>query len=255
MASVLYDKLMADMKDAMKAHNMQTVNAVRGVIAKVKDLTVNAGKEITDDVVLAVVAKGVKQREESIAQFESAGRAELAAGEKAELEFLKGYLPAQLSEAEVAEVVKATVAELGATSKKDMGRVMKEVMARVKGQADGKLVSNVAERLQRLHRSVDSPHGDRWQRHAVEGVVFYHRVDCHIFKHYSIPLRERMREGVRADLITGQACGSAEAVGIAAPTHIIFHFTLYIFHLHPWRVRHLQHVGHVARRAHVEDGI
>ena len=143
MASALYDKLMADMKDAMKAHNMQTVNAVRGVIAKVKDLTVNAGKEITDDVVLAVVAKGVKQREESIAQFESAGRAELAAGEKTELEFLKGYLPAQLSEAEVAEVVKATVAELGATSKKDMGRVMKEVMARVKGQADGKLVSKL----------------------------------------------------------------------------------------------------------------
>ena len=143
MASALYDKLMADMKDAMKAHNMQTVNAVRSVIAKVKDLTVNAGKEITDDVVLAVVAKGVKQREESIAQFESAGRAELAAGEKTELEFLKGYLPAQLSEAEVAEVVKATVAELGATSKKDMGRVMKEVMVRVKGQADGKLVSKL----------------------------------------------------------------------------------------------------------------
>ena len=143
MASALYDKLMADMKDAMKAHNMQTVNAVRGVIAKVKDLTVNAGKEITDDVVLAVVAKGVKQREESIAQFESAGRTGLAANEKTELEFLKGYLPAQLSEAEVAEVVKATVAELGATSKKDMGRVMKEVMARVKGQADGKLVSKL----------------------------------------------------------------------------------------------------------------
>ena len=143
MASALYDKLMADMKDAMKAHNTQTLNAVRGVIAKVKDLTVNAGKEMTDDVVLAVVVKGVKQREESIAQFESAGRAELAAGEKAELEFLKGYLPAQLSEAEVAEVVKATVAELGATSKKDMGRVMKEVMARVKGQADGKLVSKL----------------------------------------------------------------------------------------------------------------
>ena len=143
MASALYDKLMADMKDAMKAHNTQALNAVRGVIAKVKDLTVNAGKEMTDDVVLAVVVKGVKQREESIAQFESAGRAELAAGEKAELEFLKGYLPAQLSEAEVAEVVKATVAELGATSKKDMGRVMKEVMARVKGQADGKLVSKL----------------------------------------------------------------------------------------------------------------
>ncbi len=143
MASALYDKLMDDMKAAMKAHDMKAVNAVRSVIAKVKDLTVNAGKEITDDAVVSVVAKGVKQREESIAQFESAGRADLAEGEKAELEFLRRYLPAQLSEDEVAATVKAVIAELGASSKKDMGRVMKEVMARVKGQADGKLVSRL----------------------------------------------------------------------------------------------------------------
>ena len=143
MASALYDKLMDDMKAAMKAHDMKAVNAVRSVIAKVKDLTVNAGKEITDDAVVSVVAKGVKQREESIAQFKSAGRADLAEGEKAELEFLRRYLPAQLSEDEVAATVKAVIAELGASSKKDMGRVMKEVMARVKGQADGKLVSRL----------------------------------------------------------------------------------------------------------------
>ena len=143
MASALYDKLMEDMKAAMKAHDMKAVNAVRSVIAKVMDLTVNAGKEITDDAVVSVVAKGVKQREESIAQFESAGRADLAEGEKAELEFLRRYLPAQLSEDEVAATVKAVIAELGASSKKDMGRVMKEVMARVKGQADGKLVSRL----------------------------------------------------------------------------------------------------------------
>jgi uncharacterized protein YqeY len=90
-----------------------------------------------------VVAKGVKQREESIAQFAAAGRAELAEGEKAELELLRRYLPAQLSEDEVAAVVKAAIADTGASSKKDMGRVMKEVMARVKGQADGKLVSRL----------------------------------------------------------------------------------------------------------------
>ena len=90
-----------------------------------------------------MVAKGVKQREESIAQFDSAGRADLAEGEKTELEFLRRYLPAQLSEEEVAATVKAVSAELGASSKKDMGRVMKEVMARVKGQADGKLVSRL----------------------------------------------------------------------------------------------------------------
>ena len=139
----MYDKLMEDMKAAMKAHDMKAVNAIRGVIAKAKDLTVNAGKEMTDDAVMGVIAKGVKQREESVAQFTAAGRADLAEGEQAELDLLKKYLPEQLSEDAVKDVVKAAIADLGATGKKDMGRVMKEVMARVKGQADGKLVSRL----------------------------------------------------------------------------------------------------------------
>ena len=143
MAAAMYDKLMDDLKGAMKAHDMGAVNAIRGVIAKAKDLTVNAGKEMTDDAVLQVIAKGVKQREESIAQFTEAGRAELAENEKKEMELLKKYLPEQLSEEAVAAIVKETVAATGATSKKDMGKVMKEVMARVKGQADGKLVSRL----------------------------------------------------------------------------------------------------------------
>ena len=143
MSCSLYDALTADMKAAMKAKDRTALNAIRGTIAKVKDLTVNAGKEMTDDAVLAVVAKGVKQREESIAQFTQAGRVDLAENEKAEMELLRKYLPAQLDEAAVAAVVKEVVAALGATSKKDMGRVMEEVMARVKGQADGKLVSKL----------------------------------------------------------------------------------------------------------------
>ena len=143
MAAAMYDKLMDDLKGAMKAHDMGAVNAIRGVIAKAKDLTVNAGKEMTDEAILQVIAKGVKQREESIAQFESAGRAELAEGEKKEMALLKTYLPEQLSEEAVAAIVKEAVAATGATSKKDMGKVMKEVMARVKGQADGKLVSRL----------------------------------------------------------------------------------------------------------------
>ena len=143
MACAAYDKLMEDMKSAMKARDMAAVNTLRGVIAKVKDLTVNAGKEMDDDTVVSTVAKAVKQREESIAQFTAAGRAELAENEKREMAVLVKYLPQQLSEAEVAAVVKAVVAETGAASKKDMGRVMKEVMARVKGQADGKRVSRL----------------------------------------------------------------------------------------------------------------
>ena len=143
MPTSLYDTLMNDVKTAMKAHDMSAVNALRGVLAKAKDLTVNAGKEMTDDAILQVIAKGVKQREESIAQFEAAGRVELAEGEKKEMALLKKYLPEQLSEEAVAAIVKDAVAATGATSKKDMGKVMKEVMARVKGQADGKLVSRL----------------------------------------------------------------------------------------------------------------
>ena len=143
MAAQMYDTLMNDVKTAMKAHDMASVNALRGVIAKAKDLTVNAGKEMTDEAILQVLAKGVKQREESIAQFEQAGRAELAENEKREMELLKKYLPEQLSEEAVAALVKDVVAAVGATSKKDMGKVMKEVMARAKGQADGKLVSRL----------------------------------------------------------------------------------------------------------------
>jgi len=139
----LYDTLMNDMKVAMKAHDMSAVNALRGVMAKAKDLTVNAGKEMTDEAVLQVIAKGVKQREESIAQFEAAGRAELAEGEKAEMALLKKYLPEQLSEEAVQALVKEVIVATGAASKKDMGKVMKEVMARAKGQADGKLVSRL----------------------------------------------------------------------------------------------------------------
>ena len=143
MACEMYDKMMAEMKESMKAHDMAAVNTIRGVIAKVKDLTVNAGKEMSDDAFMQVIAKGVKQREESIAQFTAAGRAELAENEKKEMELLKKYLPEQLSEEAVAAIVKEAVAATGATSKKDMGKVMKEVMARVQGQADGKLVSRL----------------------------------------------------------------------------------------------------------------
>lgn len=143
MESELFGKLMNDLKVAMKAHDAAAVNAIRGVVAKAKDLTVNAGKEMTDEAVLQVLAKGVKQREESIAQFEAAGRAELAENEKKEMTLLKTYLPEQLSDEAVAAIVKEAIAATGATSKKDMGKVMKEVMARVKGQADGKLVSRL----------------------------------------------------------------------------------------------------------------
>ena len=147
MASAMYDRLMEDMKTAMKAHDMSAVNTLRGVIAKVKDLTVNAGKEIDDDTALAVIAKAVKQREESIAQFTSAGRAELAENEKKEMATLVKYLPKQLSEDEVSAVVKAVIAETGVASLKEKGKLMGALMPRVKGKADGKLVNQIVQTL------------------------------------------------------------------------------------------------------------
>lgn len=143
MSSPMFDKLMEDLKGAMKAHDAVAVNAIRGVIAKAKDATVNAGKEMSDEAVLGVVSKAVKQREDSIAQFTAGGREDLAATERAEMEWLKKYLPEQLSEADVEAAVRAVIAEIGAAGKKDMGRVMKESMARLKGQADGKVVSRI----------------------------------------------------------------------------------------------------------------
>ena len=95
--SEIYDRLMADMKAAMKEHDMVAVNAIRGVIAKAKDLTVNAGKEMSDDAVLSVISKGAKQREESIAQFTAAGRAELAEGLRKPLPARGAAAPARRS--------------------------------------------------------------------------------------------------------------------------------------------------------------
>lgn len=143
MSSPMFDKLMEDLKGAMKAHDAVAVNAIRGVIAKAKDVTVNAGKEMSDEAVLGAVSKAVKQREDSIAQFTAGGREDLAATERAEMELLKKYLPEQLSEADIEAAVRAVIAEIGASGKKDMGRVMKESMARLKGQADGKVVLRI----------------------------------------------------------------------------------------------------------------
>ena len=143
MSSKLYDQVMEDLKAFMKAGEKEKVLCLRGFTAAVKDATVNAAKEMTDDAVIAVVAKAIKQREESIEEYRKANRPELAAQEQSEIDILKKYQPAQLSEAEVAALVKEAVAATGATTKKEMGKVMGALMPKVKGKADGKLVSRL----------------------------------------------------------------------------------------------------------------
>ena len=138
-----YDKIYNDMKEAMKAKDQQKVLLLRGLISAVKNATVNAGKEITDDAVLSAVKKNLKEIEQSIDSFYKAGRDFEVGKLNQDKMYLQGLLPKQMSEDEVKPIVEAVVKDLGASTKKDMGRVMKEVIARVKGAADGKLVSKL----------------------------------------------------------------------------------------------------------------
>ena len=125
----------SDLATAMKAGERERVGALRLVLSELQ----KAAKEGHDDE-QAVLRRERKRRLDAAAQFRDAGRAELAAGEESEAELIGGYLPPELSDAELRDLVTAAVSETGAESPKDMGRVMGAVMPRVAGRADGKRV-------------------------------------------------------------------------------------------------------------------
>lgn len=143
----LKEKLEADVKTAMLAKNEVVRDTLRLLLAELKRLDVQEGKHITPDIEQDVLLKAVKMRQQSIAEFEKAGRAELVAKEKAELAVIQTYLPKSLSDTEVEAAIRALMAELNVTSKKDMGSLMKAVMAKYKGQVDGKKVQELLGRL------------------------------------------------------------------------------------------------------------
>jgi len=143
MASAFMDQLMADIKTAMKAQASETVVALRTLHAAIKDQTVNAGVEVTDEVVAAVVAKAIKQRADAIEQFAAAGRQDLVDKEQKQVDLYRKYQARQLDRAEIEALVRQCIAESGAASKKEMGKVMQLLMPKVKGCADGKLVNQV----------------------------------------------------------------------------------------------------------------
>lgn len=132
-----------DFLAAYKAKDQLKVSVLRMLKAALKNRQVELLRELSDEDVLAVIARQVKQRQESVEQFTSAGRADLAGREAAEQAVLESYLPARLGEAELAALVAEAVAETGATGMKDMGRVMQLLLAKVAGRADGKLVSQL----------------------------------------------------------------------------------------------------------------
>ena len=136
------------MKAAMRAKDSARLSTVRLLLAAIKQREVDERIELDDAAVVSVVEKMIKQRRESIAQFEKASRTDLADAEKAELQVLSGYLPAQMSDAEVQKAIDAVVAETGAAGPKDMGKVMAALKGRLAGKADmGKVSALVKAKL------------------------------------------------------------------------------------------------------------
>jgi hypothetical protein len=144
----LKDRITEDMKAAMRAKDQPRLSAVRLLLAAMKQKEVDERVELADADVLAIIEKMIKQRRESIAQYESAGRKDLAGVEQFELKVLSEYLPQQLSETEIAEAIGAALAESGAAGVKDMGKVMALLKPRLAGRADmGKVSGLVKARL------------------------------------------------------------------------------------------------------------
>ncbi len=136
------------MKAAMKGGDKARLGVIRLILAAIKQREVDERIELDDSQVLAVLDKMVKQRRDSIQQYEDAGRDELAAAEAAEIEVIQDFLPAELSAAEIDEIISAAIAETGAESMRDMGRVMGIVKPKVQGRADvGKVSGLVKQKL------------------------------------------------------------------------------------------------------------
>ncbi len=133
------------MKAAMRARDAARLSAIRLLLAAIKQREVDERTELGDGEVVAVVEKMIKQRRESIAQFEKAARKDLVDAEKFELEVLSGYLPQQMSEAEIEAAIAAALAESGAAGMKEMGKVMALLKARLAGRADMARVSGLVK--------------------------------------------------------------------------------------------------------------
>ena len=132
-----------DMKEAMKNHEKDRLAVIRMVRGALRQQAIDGQKELGDEDIIAVLSKEVKMRKDSMEEFKKGGREDLVEKTQAEIDVLMPYLPAQLSEEEVRELVKAAVEQTGAATAKDMGKVMGVLMPKVKGRADGKRVNTI----------------------------------------------------------------------------------------------------------------
>ena len=137
----LQEQLKSELKTAMQAKDKARVGTIRLLMAEIKQKEVDGRKELSDDEILGVLTKMVKQRKESISQFTAANRQDLADKEAAEIEVLKAFMPQPLSDAEVHALIDATLQQLAVTSPQEMGKMMNALRPQLQGRADMAVVS------------------------------------------------------------------------------------------------------------------
>ncbi len=141
------EQIAKELKEAMKAKDTKKRDALRLLNSAFKQIEVDERKELSDEDVIKIIQKQVKQRKDSIAQYEEAGREDLAAKEREEIAYYEHYLPKQLSDEELEEKLKEIIAQVGAESMKDIGKVMGAATKALSGQADGKRINQTAKKL------------------------------------------------------------------------------------------------------------
>jgi uncharacterized protein YqeY len=143
----LSEQLNEDMKQFMKSGDKFALSVVRMLRSAVKNVEIDQRRTISDDEVLDILSREIKQRKDASSEFQKAGRQDLVDQSHAEIEVIQKYMPQALTEEELQLIVQQTIVQVGASSRADMGKVMSAVMPQVKGRADGKKINEVVQRL------------------------------------------------------------------------------------------------------------
>lgn len=143
----VFEEIREDLKEAMRGGDTVARDALRMVLAALQNRRIETGEDLPTEEALRVISQQVKTRQDSLEQYERAGREDLAAKERGEIDVLRRYLPEELSDERTREIVQENIAELGIESKRDLGRLMKTVLAEYKGRVSGKLVQQYANEI------------------------------------------------------------------------------------------------------------
>ena len=143
----LKEQLKSDLKDAMRAKEIVKRDSIRAINTMIKQIEVDQRIEMADEDIIKLIQKGIKQREEAIAQYTDAKRDDLVEKEQSQIDIFSNYLPKQLNDTELEEIIQSIITEVGATTMKDMGKIMNPAKEKIGGSADGKRINQIVKQL------------------------------------------------------------------------------------------------------------